>query len=193
MRSAILRKGSGNNGHRDSAAGFHSGTHTQPGLKSPSIDSSSLQRGDLRRGRLRGLHGGWPTVTPVVGQLGGCWKGRICKLSNVRMWGRRLGGLFFQRLVWMSLNKKKDRNYLPCLFALGASRFGSLVCRYILATAWGQYVYKGLTAAARYLWLKKQIPCFVFLFYSCINPAQSKHGRLFKQCRTRAWAIRALI
>lgn len=31
------------------------------------------------------------------------------------------------------------------------------------------------------------IPCFVFLFYSCINPAQRKHGRLLNSAGSRAW------
>lgn len=33
---------------------------------------------------------------------------------------------------------------------------------------------------------KKKIPCFVFLFYFCINPAQRKHGRLLNSAGTRA-------
>lgn len=85
------------------------------------------------------------------------------------------------------LSCKKDRNYLPCLFALGASCFGPLVCRCHPSHCLGSVcISKGLTAAAQYL-QKKKIPCFVFLFYSCINPAQRKHGRLLNSAGSRAW------
>ena len=95
---------------------FHSEHTCGPGLKLSSIDSSSCCKGgDLRRGRLRGLHGGWPTVISVVGQLGGCRKGRICKLFNVRMWGRRLGRLFLPKGLFEWASQLQEGQKLPSL------------------------------------------------------------------------------
>ena len=66
---------------------------------------------DLRRGGLRGLQGGRPTVTSIMGQLGGRWKGWVRELFNVRMWGRGLGGLFLPKglFEWASQLKKGQK------------------------------------------------------------------------------------
>lgn len=91
------------------------------GLRLVLGNASAFCRGsDLRRGRLRGLHGGRPTVTCIMGQLGGGWQGWVRELFNVRMWGRGLGGLFLPKglFEWASqLKKRTEITFLVYLYS----------------------------------------------------------------------------
>lgn len=69
--------------------------------------------GDSRRGRLRGLQGGRAAVARAVGQLGGRGQRRVGELLNVRMGGRRLGGLLLAEGLLEGASQLKGGQKLP--------------------------------------------------------------------------------